>query len=35
MIDPITCGSAFAIARVARELEHASPEEILAWALRA
>jgi phosphoadenosine phosphosulfate reductase len=35
VIDPITCVSAFTIARVARELEHAPAEEILAWALEA
>jgi phosphoadenosine phosphosulfate reductase len=35
MIDPIVRQSAFTTARVARELEHAPPEEILAWALQA
>ena len=35
MIDQVVRESAFTIARVARELEHAPPEDILAWALRA
>jgi phosphoadenosine phosphosulfate reductase len=35
MIEPITRDSAFSIARVARELEHGRPEEIVAWVLRA